>query len=104
MEKAKALYMFTDVTADSAKHMAVIDTPNISFTFIGVASEEEAAKIAKAYVEEKGIHMIELCGANGYSGGKAVYDAVGDKVPVGIIMHQFDNSPNICRLLEKFNL
>jgi hypothetical protein len=104
MEKAKALYMFTDETADSKKHRAVIDTPNIMLTFIGVSSEEEAVKIAKQYVQEEGIHLIELCGASGYAGGKAVYDAVGDKVPVGIIVHQFDNSPIICKLLEKFAL
>jgi hypothetical protein len=104
MAKAKVLYMFTDETADSTKHRAVIDTPNVSVTAIGVSSQEEAAKIAKQYVEEKGFHLIELCGASGYAGGKAVSDAVGDKVPVGIIVHQFDNSPNICKLLEKFEL
>ena len=52
----------------------------------------------------EGIHLIELCGASGYAGGKAVYDAVGDKVPVGIMVHQFNNAPNICKLLEKFEL
>lgn len=104
MEKAKALYMFTDETADPKKHKAVIDTPNIMITFIGVSKEEEAAIIAKQYVEEEGVHLIELCGASGYGGGKAVHEAVGDKVPVGIIVHQFDNSPNICKLLEKFEL
>lgn len=104
MEKAKALYMFTDETADSTKHRAVIDTPNITLIAIGVSSEEEAVKIAKQYVEEEGIHLIELCGASGYAGGKAVCDAVGDTVPVGIIVHQFDNAPKICRLLESFDL
>jgi hypothetical protein len=104
MAKAKVLYMFTDETADSAKHRAVIDTPNVSVTVIGVSSQEEAVTIAKDYVENKGFHLIELCGASGYSGGKAVSDAVGDKVPVGIIVHQFNNSPNICKLLENFDL
>ncbi|MBW2369355.1 MAG: hypothetical protein JRH15_15910 [Deltaproteobacteria bacterium] len=104
MAKAKVLYMFTDETADSSTHRAVIDTPNVSITAIGVSSTEEAAKIAKEHVEEKGFHLIELCGASGYAGGKAVHDAVGKKVPVGIIVHQFDNSPNICKLLEKFEL
>ena len=104
MAKAKALYMFTDPTADSGKHRAEIDTPNISISFVGVPNEDEAARIAKEYVEEKGVHIIELCGASGYSGGKAVHDAVGNEVPVGIIVHQFDNSLSICRLLKKFEL
>lgn len=103
MGQAKVLYMFTDETADSEVHRAVIDTPNVKIIAIGVSSTEEAVKIAKQHVEE-GIHLIELCGASGYAGGKAVSEAVGDEVPVGIMVHQFDNSPKICNLLKKFDL
>ena len=103
MSQAKVLYMFTDETADSSKHRAVISTPNVMIIAIGVSNTEEAVKIAKQHVEE-GIDLIELCGASGYAGGKAVSEAVGDEVPVGIIVHQFDNAPKICKLLEKFDL
>ena len=104
MPQAQVLYMFTDETADSSVHRAVIDTPNVMLIAIGVSSTEEACVIAKRYVEEEGIHLIELCGASGYAGGKAVSDAVEGKVPVGIMVHQFDNAPGICKLLESFDL
>jgi hypothetical protein len=103
MAQAKVLYMFTDETADSSKHRAVISTPNVMIIAIGVSSTDEAVEVAKQHVGE-GIDLIELCGASGYAGGKAVSEAVGDKVPVGIMVHQFDNAPKICKLLEKFDL
>lgn len=101
--KLKALYMFLDETADSTKHRAVVDTPSITLTVIGVSSREEAVKIAKQHVEE-GFHLVELCGACGYEGAKKVRDAVGDKVPVGMMVHQFDNAPRICELIAKLGL
>jgi len=104
MDKLKALYMFVDETADPTKHQAVIETPSVIMTVIAVRSREEAASTAKDYVDNKGFHLIELCGANGYKGGQMVYEAVGDKVPVGIIVHQFDNAPAIGKLIENLGL
>jgi len=103
MNKLKALYMFLDETADSTKHRAVVDTPSVTMTVIGVSSREEAAKTAKQHVQE-GCVLVELCGACGYEGAKKVYDAVGDKVPVGMMVHQFDNAPNICELIKRLGL
>ena len=96
--KLKALYMFVDPSANSAKHRAVIDTSNTELLVIGVNSIEEGKKIAKQLVQE-GVVLIELCGAFGYDGAKRVYDEVGDKIPVGMMVHQVWNAPKLAKLL-----
>jgi hypothetical protein len=103
VDKLKVLYMFLDETADSAKHRAVIETPSVTMTVIAVSSREEAVKTAQDNVT-KGCHLIELCGACGYEGAHKVRDAVGDKVPVGMMVHQFDNAPKICELIKNLSL
>ena len=92
--------MFVNPTVDSAKHRAVIDTPTSKIFVIGVASAEEGADIAKQLVLE-GIELIELCGGFGYTGAKKIADEVGDEVPVGLVMHQIWNSPQLSNLLGR---
>lgn len=53
---------------------------------IGVATIEEACAVAKALYEE-GVGCIELCGAFGETGAKAVIDATQNKLPIGYITH-----------------
>lgn len=97
--KLKSLYMFKDTSADSAENRAVIDTLN-SITFVvGVDSIEEGVQIARQFVKE-GIGLIELCGGFGYEGAKKIYDAVGDKVAIGMVVHQVWNAPKLAKLLE----
>jgi hypothetical protein len=90
----KILYMFVDPTADSNSHRAVIETPIVRMTINGVSSFEEAIKLAEQAVIE-GADLIELCGGFGYAGAKSVHDAVGGRVPVGMIVHQEGNSPQL---------
>lgn len=97
--KLKSLYMFKDTSADSAKNRAVIDTQNSTTFIVGVSSIEEGARIAQQFVEE-GVGLIELCGGFGYEGTKKVHDVVGDKVPVGMMVHQVWNSSKLYKLLE----
>lgn len=53
---------------------------------VGVANIEEACTVAKQLYEE-GIDCIELCGAFGEVGAKAVIEATENKLPIGYITH-----------------
>jgi hypothetical protein len=97
--KLRVLYMFRDPTADSTIHKALIETEAGMVYIVGVSSIDKGAEIAKEMVDN-GIALIELCGAFGYEGAKMVSDAVGDKVPVGMMVHQVWNGPKIAKLLE----
>jgi len=97
--KLQVLYMFCDPTADSKKNRALVETEAGKVYIVGVSSTDEGAKIAKEMVD-KGIALIELCGAFGYEGAKRVSDVVGEKVPVGMTVHQVWNGPKIAKLLE----
>ena len=102
MEKIKALYMFLDESADSTKHRATVDTPNVTLTVVGVSSPAVAIKTAKQLIQAGKADLVELCGACGYRVTKAVYEAIGDQAPVGTVVHQFDNAPKICELIKKW--
>ena len=53
---------------------------------IGVSSIDEAVKEAKE-LQRQGVKAIELCGAFGPDGAKAVIKATGGQVPVGYVTH-----------------
>ncbi len=53
---------------------------------VGVSSIEEACREAAALAEQ-GVSCIELCGAFGETGAKAVIEATGQKLPVGYVVH-----------------
>jgi hypothetical protein len=97
--KLQVLYMFCDPTADPDKHKTLIETEAGMVYVVGVSSIDKGAEIAKKMVNN-GIALIELCGAFGYEGAKKVSDAVGDEVPVGMMVHQVWNGPKISKLLE----
>lgn len=96
--KLQVLYMFCDPTADSDKNRLVTETEDGVVHVIGVKSTDEGAEIARQMVEE-GVAIVELCGAFGYEGAKKVHDSVGEKVPVGMMVHQVWNAPKIAKIL-----
>lgn len=53
---------------------------------IGVSSIEEAKVAAKKLFEE-GVGCIELCGAFGEAGAKAIIEVTGNQIPIGYITH-----------------
>lgn len=53
---------------------------------IGVASVEEACAVAEE-LQKAGVDCIELCGAFGETGAKAVIKATKNKLPIGYITH-----------------
>ena len=102
MEKIKASFIFLDETADPTKHQATVDTPSVTLTVVGVSSPEVAVQTAKQLIREGKAELVELCSSCGYKVAKAVYEAVGDQAPVGLVVHQWDNAPKICELIKKW--
>ena len=92
MGKLKAAFIFVAPEADPKKHRAVVETPAVELHVVGVKNYEEACKIAKELVNE-GIAAIELCGGFGHKGVAKVVEAVGGKVPVGVV--RFDLHPGL---------
>ena len=63
--------------------------------FVGVRSLDEACSAASSLVDE-GVGCIELCGAFGEDGARAVMEATGRSVPVGYIV-QLPELEDVCR-------
>ncbi len=59
---------------------------------VGVSSLREACREAQALAEQ-GVSCIELCGAFGETGAKAVIEATGGKLPVGYVVHLPEQDP-----------
>ncbi len=57
-----------------------------SAQIIGVTSLEEAVAAANA-LQAEGVGCIELCGAFGEAGAKAILEATGGKLPIGYVTH-----------------
>ena len=88
----KAAFIFVAPDADSAKHRAVVDTPVVKLTAVGVKNYAEAAKVAEELVAD-GFAALELCGGFGLEGAALVKKAVAGKAAVGVV--RFDNHPGL---------
>ena len=88
----KAAFIFIAPEADSQKHRAVVDTPAVSLTVVGVKDYSAAEKVAAELVGQ-GIAAIELCGGFGIDGTARVKKAAGGKVAVGAV--RFDGHPGL---------
>lgn len=61
-------------------------TANGKAVMIGVSDIAEAVICARE-LADSGIGCIELCGAFGESGAKAIIEATENKIPVGYVTH-----------------
>lgn len=86
----KAAFIYIAPENDLNKHRAVIDSPVVELSIVGVKSYDEAERVAVQLVEE-GITAIELCAGFGNEGTARVSRAVGDKALVGVV--RFDLHP-----------
>ncbi len=57
-----------------------------SAQIVGVSSVEEACRAAEDLLAQ-GVGCIELCGAFGPEGARAVIAATGNRIPVGYVAH-----------------
>ncbi|GAK59200.1 hypothetical protein U27_06177 [Candidatus Vecturithrix granuli] len=88
----QAAFIFVAPEADPAKHRAMIDTPIVKLTVVGVKNYVEGIAAAQQLVEQ-GIGAIELCAGFGVEGVAQVKKAVQGKAVVGVV--RFDNHPGL---------
>jgi hypothetical protein len=92
MAELKAGFIFVAPEADYQQNRAVVDTPIVKLTVVGVKDYATAVIAAKEMVAE-GIGAIELCGGFGIEGAALVKKAVDGKAVVGVV--RFDNHPGL---------
>ncbi len=88
----KAAFIFVAPDADGARDRALVDTPVVKLTAVGVKDYAEAAGVAQELVAA-GAVAIELCGGFGLEGAALVKKAVAGKAAVGVV--RFDNHPGL---------
>lgn len=86
----KVAFIFVAPEVDPKKHCAVVETPLLTLTVVGVATYIDAVEVAKQLVAEGNV-ALELCGGFGIEGVAAVKAAVKDKAAVGVV--RFENHP-----------
>lgn len=90
MMSFKAAFIFVAPNTDSKTHKAVIDSPEVQLTVIGVKNYVEAEEVAKELTDQ-GVGAIELCAGFGIEGTARISKAVKGKAVVGTV--RFDNHP-----------
>jgi hypothetical protein len=88
----KAAFIFIAPEADPKKHRAVVETPIVTLTVVGVPTYDAAVDAAKSLVEEGNV-ALELCGGFGIEGTAAVKAAVKGGAAVGVV--RFENHPGL---------
>ena len=88
----QAAFIFVAPEANPDKHSAMIDTPIVKLTVVGVKNYAEAITAAQQLVEQ-GISAIELCAGFGMEGAAQVKKAVQGKAVVGVV--RFDHHPGL---------
>lgn len=88
----KAAFMFVAPEADPLAHRQWVKTAHVHLLAVGVKDYAEAVKTAQTLVAE-GIAAIELCGGFGNRGTAMIAEAVGSRIPVGVV--RFDIHPGL---------
>jgi len=88
----QAAFIFLAGGAEAARHRAIIETPQVTLTVIGVA-DYAAAEAAARDLMAQGVVAIELCGGFGHAGAARIAAAAADKAAVGVV--RFDSHPGL---------
>jgi hypothetical protein len=86
----KAAFIYIAPENDFNKHRAVIDSPVVELSVVGVKNYDEAEKVALELVGA-GVKAIELCAGFGNEGTARISQAVKGKALVGVV--RFDLHP-----------
>jgi len=86
----KAAFIFIAPENVPDQHRAVIDSPVIELSVVGVKNYDEAEKVALDLVAD-GITAIELCAGFGSEGTSRIARVVKEKAVVGVV--RFDLHP-----------
>ncbi|HET9537115.1 MAG TPA: DUF6506 family protein [Mesorhizobium sp.] len=87
----QAAFIFLAPEADANNHRAMVRTPQVELTVVGVANYAEAERAAKSLVDQ-GIAAIELRGF-GVAGAARIARAVDGKAAAGVV--RFDGHPGL---------
>lgn len=85
-----AAFIYIAPENDYNTHRAVIDSPVVKLTVVGVKDYDEAEQIAFDLVNS-GVTAIELCAGFGNEGTARICKAVGKRALVGVV--RFDLHP-----------
>ena len=88
----RAAFIFLAGGADAVTHRAMLETPQVALTVVGVA-DYAAAEAAVRDLVAQGVVAIELCGGFGNAGVARIVAAAGDKAVVGAV--RFDGHPGL---------
>lgn len=88
--KVKAAFIFVAPETEKEVHRAVIETPALVLTIVGVKNYEEGVNVAKELVDA-GVGAVELCAGFGNEGTAMISKAVKGKASVGAV--KFDHHP-----------
>lgn len=86
----KAAFIYIAPENDPSKHCALIDSPVVQLTVVGVVDYDQAEEVVLRLVNE-GIEAIELCAGFGNEGTARITKAVEGKAIVGVV--RFDLHP-----------
>jgi hypothetical protein len=81
------LYIFLTPGCDPATHRTSLETPEGLMTAVGVTDVAQACEVAVAAAEAGTARFVELCGAFGEDGCRAVIAAVDGELPVGYVTY-----------------
>lgn len=88
----KAAFIFLAGGANPAEHRAIVRTPQVDLTVVGVADYGQAEAVTRSLVAE-GVAAIELCGGFGFAGTARVVEAAAGKAAIGAV--RFDGHPGL---------
>ncbi len=87
----KAAFLFIAPEADAQQHRAVVTTPMVELTVVGVSNYQAACEAVKELAAQ-GIGAVELCGGFGLEGAAAIKRAAPG-LAVGVV--RFDGHPGL---------
>lgn len=88
----QAAFMFLANGADATTHRAIVETPQVTLTVVGVP-DYAAAEAATRDLLKQGVVAIELCGGFGHAGTARIAAAAAGKAVVGAV--RFDGHPGL---------
>ncbi len=97
MEKKKFAFMMMGSQYDPAVHQSRYETARQIFYLRTVRNLAEA-KTTLRELEDEGVGAIELCGAFGEAGAKALVEESGGRLPIGYVV----NFPQQAALAQAF--